>query len=225
MFPKATSCALFAAFALSGAPEAAVSGGDAGTDAQPLTAAQPAAPGHVAPTTKLVPPTTKLVAAAGSTGSTVVSAAIVKLTTGTTSGQIVRGPTSWAVLNQAIARIPNYRSGVATWLVTGRYGRWGATDLANGDIYLSPNIPTSKLYSVATHEYAHARAFYNYGWNQQAANLALNQWFGGGVVTARERAADCMAIAQGATWTNYTSCQNAHWRQGGRILLAGRRLP
>ena len=110
-------------------------------------------------------------------------------------------------------------------MVTDRYGHWGATDLANGDIYISPNIPASKVYSVASHEYAHARTLYNYGWNLSAANVALNRWFGGGDVTARERAADCMAIAQGATWTNYTPCQNEHWRQGAHILLAGQRLP
>jgi len=143
----------------------------------------------------------------------------------TTPAKIVRGPTSWTLLNQAIARIPNYRSGVATWVVTNRYGHWGATDLANGDIYISPSIPASKVYAVASHEYAHALTLYNYGWNLRAANIALNAWFGGGDVAARERAADCMAIAQGATWTNYTSCKNEHWRQGSRILLAGRRLP
>ena len=135
------------------------------------------------------------------------------------------GPTSWTLLNQAIARIPNYRSGVATWVVTNRYGHWGATDLANGDIYISPSIPASKVYAVASHEYAHALTLHNYGWNLQAADAALGAWFGGGTTAARERAADCMAIAQGATWTNYTSCQNEHWRQGARILLAGQRLP
>jgi len=154
-----------------------------------------------------------------------ITAAAAQLPKGTTSAPNVHGPTSWALLNQAIARIPNYRPGVATWVVTSRYGHWGATDLGNGNIYISPNVPASKVYSVASHEYAHARTFYNYGWNWQAADVALNRWFGGGSLLARERAADCMAIAQGATWTNYTSCQDEHWRQGSRILLAGQRLP
>ncbi|MBE3076651.1 MAG: hypothetical protein IMZ75_17255 [Actinobacteria bacterium] len=190
-------------------------------------AAAPVAIAHVAPTTRSVAPapTTRPVATVGSTGATVVTSSASKLSTVTTPAKIVRGPTSWTLLNQAIARIPNYRSGVATWVVTNRYGHWGATDLANGDIYISPNIPASKVYSVASHEYAHARTLYNYGWNLPAANVALNPWFGGGDVAARERAADCMAIAQGATWTNYTTCQNDHWRQGARILLAGKRLP
>ena len=138
---------------------------------------------------------------------------------------VTNGPTSWTQLNQAIARIPNYRPGVATWVVSGRYGHWGATDLSNGRIYISPNVPAFRVYDVASHEYAHALAAYDYGWNTRSADLAVSRWFGGGTPAARERAADCMAIAQGATWTNNTSCQNEHWREGSRVLLAAHRLP
>jgi hypothetical protein len=232
MSPKAISYALFAVVAMLGAPESVV------PRVQPARSpsvvaeleAAPVALAHVAPATRSVAPapTTKSAATVGSKVASVafvVTSSASKLPTVTTPAKIVHGPTSWALLNQAITRIPNYRSGVATWVVTNRYGHWGATDLANGDIYISPSIPASKVYAVASHEYAHARSFYNYGWNVRAANVALNAWFGGGDVTARERAADCMAIGQGATWTNYTSCQNAHWRQGSRILLAGQRLP
>ena len=223
MSPKAISCALFTLVAMLGAPESVVPRVQQTRSPSVIAelAAPPVALAHMAPTTKSV----------ATVGSKVVSVASVvtssasKLPTVTTPAKIVHGPTSWTLLNQAIARIPNYRSGVATWVVTNRYGHWGATDLANGDIYISPNIPASKVYAVVSHEYAHARTLYNYGWNVRAANVALNAWFGGGDVTARERAADCMAIAQGATWTNYTSCQNANWRQGSRILLAGKRLP
>jgi len=244
MSPKAISCALFTVVAILGTSGAAISGGGAGNSAQPLPAshlgnpmvglplvqqtrsffvvselaAGPVAIVHAAPATKSV-------ATTGSKGAAAPTSAASKLPRRTTSAQIVHGPTSWTPLNQAIARIPNYRSGIATWVVTDRYGHWGATDLANGDIYISPNIPASKIYSVASHEYAHARTLDNYGWNRGAANVALNRWFGGGDVAARERSADCMAIAQGATWTNYTSCQNDHWREGSRILLAGKRLP
>lgn len=229
MSPKAISCALFTLVAMLGAPESVLPHVQQtrSTSMVAELAAAPVAIAHVAPTTRSVAPapTTRPVATVGSTGATVVTSSASKLSTVTTPAKIVRGPTSWTLLNQAIARIPNYRSGVATWVVTNRYGHWGATDLANGDIYISPSIPASKVYAVASHEYAHARTLYNYGWNLRAANIALNAWFGGGDVAARERAADCMAIAQGATWTNYTSCQNAHWRQGSRILLAGRRLP
>ena len=220
MYPKAIPCALFTVVAMLGAPESVVPRVQQTRSPSVIAelAAAPVALAHVAPATKFM-------AIVGPKVAKVVTAAASKLPTVTTPAKIVHGPTSWTLLNQAIARIPNYRSGVATWVVTNRYGHWGATDLANGDIYISPNIPAAKVYAVASHEYAHARTFYNYGWNMRAANIALNAWFGGGDVTARERAADCMAIAQGATWTNYTSCQNAHWRQGSRILLAGKRLP
>lgn len=226
---KAIPCALFTLVALLCAPASALPHAQQSRSTSVVSelAAAPVAIAHVAPTTRPVAlaPTTRPVATVGFTGATVVTPSASKLSTVTTPAKIVRGPTSWTLLNQAIARIPNYRSGVATWVVTNRYGHWGATDLATGDIYISPTIPASKVYAVASHEYAHARTSYNYGWNLLAANTALNAWFGGGDVTARERAADCMAIALGATWTNYTSCQNAHWRQGSRILLAGRRLP
>lgn len=225
MSPKAIPFALFTVVAMLGAPDSVAPRVQQVRSPSVVAqlAAAPVALAHVEPATKSVAPApaTKSVA----TVASVVTPSASKLPTVTTPAKIVRGPTSWTLLNQAIAQIPNYRSGVATWVVTNRYGHWGATDLANGDIYISPNIPASKVYAVASHEYAHARAFYNYGWNVRAANVALNAWFGGGDVTARERAADCMAIAQGATWTSYTSCQNAHWRQGSRILLAGKRLP
>jgi hypothetical protein len=229
MSPKAISFALFAVVAMLGAPESVVPRVQQARSPSVVAqlAAAPVALTHVAPATKSVAsaPATKSVATVGSKVATVVTSSASKLPTVTTPAKIVHGPTSWTLLNQAIARIPNHRSGVATWFVTNRYGHWGATDLANGDIYISPNIPASKVYAVASHEYAHARTLYNYGWNLRAANVALNAWFGGGDVAARERSADCMAIAEGATWTNYTSCQNEHWRQGARILLAGKRLP
>jgi hypothetical protein len=139
--------------------------------------------------------------------------------------KVVDTPTSWAALNQAIARIPGYGPGIATWAVTSRYGHWGTTDLANGHIYISPNVPANKLYSVAAHEYAHALASANYGRNWRAMDAGINRWFGGGGLAARERATDCMAIVQGASWTHYSSCRNAQWLAGARTLLSGKRLP
>jgi hypothetical protein len=136
-----------------------------------------------------------------------------------------RRPTSWPGLKKAIHRIPKYRKGVATWTVSARYGHWGMEFPDTGRIYISPKVPSNRLYDVAAHEYAHARTYYNYGRNYRAADAAMNRWFGGGVARAREVAADCMAITQGAKWTNYTRCKNAHWRAGGKTLLAGKRLP
>jgi len=220
MFPKAISCALFTVAAMLGAPESVIPHVEQTRSPSAVAelAAAPVAIAHLVPASASV-------ATVRPKAASVVTSSASKLPTVTTPAKIIHGPTSWTLLNQAIARIPNYRSGVATWVVSNRYGHWGATDLANGEIYISSNIPASKVYAVASHEYAHARSFYNYGWNGQAANVALNRWFGGGDKAARERAADCMAIAEGATWTNYTSCQDAHWRQGARILLAGQRLP
>ena len=137
-----------------------------------------------------------------------------------------RRPTKWRALNNAINRIPNYRKGVvASWTVTARYGHWGTEFPRTGRVYVSPKTPNNRLYYVASHEYAHARAYANWGRNQRAADAALNRWFGGGVNRAREVAADCMAIVQGAKWTGYSSCKNARWHAGARTLLAGKRLP
>ena len=149
-------------------------------------------------------------------------------------------------MNQAISQIPNYRPGLVTWHV-GPPGlvRWYDPEFKSysglayftGDVYISRTqflgayplvgIPIN-LYHTTAHEYAHVLADYDYGWNWQARNAALTRWFGGTTVSGVEVAADCMAIAQGAfpeTSTRYTTCQNAHWREGARILLAGRQLP
>ncbi len=67
----------------------------------------------------------------------------------------------------------------------------GCPDLSNGRISVSPYVPASRVYDVASHEYGHARVAYDYGWNLQAADAALGAWFGGGTSAARERAADC----------------------------------
>lgn len=154
------------------------------------------------------------------------AAADASLTLGPLFLTAALGPTPWAALNQAISRIPNYRLGVvAAWTVTARFGHWGTTDLGNGQVYISPTVPPSRLYSVVAHEYGHALMSKNWGRNWRAADAAMNRWFGGGTPLARERAADCMARVQGATWTNYTPCASTRWRQGARTLLAGKRLP
>ena len=135
--------------------------------------------------------------------------------------------TSWAALNQAIARIPGYRNGIANWHVTSRFGHYGITDANQpgaANIYISPNVPVSKLYSVAAHEYGHAVVIANYGtgygpYTRYSRDMVA--WFGGTTVTGLERAADCIALRLGATWTNYTGCGDPHWQEGARILLRG----
>lgn len=150
-------------------------------------------------------------------------AAAPKKPTGATT-KTVHGPTSWGALNAAIARIPGYRPGAAHWVVTARYGHWGATDLSTGTVYISPNAPVSRLDSIARHEWAHVIQGRVYGHNAQAAFAAMNRVFGGSGLTGAERSADCMARLLGASWTNYTPCTSAAWRAKAGRLLAGERL-
>jgi len=133
-------------------------------------------------------------------------------------------PTTWPALNKAIAAIPNYRQVVPAWTVTSKYGHYGATDLATGQIFISPAVPASRLFSVVVHEYGHALTSANYGHNWRAADAGLAKYFHVGTVLNREYAADCMARAQGATWLNYTSCTAPGWRAAASVLLAGGRL-
>lgn len=108
--------------------------------------------------------------------------------------------------------------------MTSRYGHWGATDLATSHIYISPSVSTSLLDSVVRHEYAHVLTVRAYGGAWRTARSEMNVGFGGSGGTGVERAADCMALAMGASWTNYTSCGRADWQRNARQLLAGRRL-
>jgi hypothetical protein len=136
----------------------------------------------------------------------------------------VSGPTSWAALNAAIARIPTYYPGGAKWVVENT-GWWGTSDWFNDVIYVSPTVPESKLYDVASHEWSHIKSVHDYGGAVSTAKSAMAAYFGGGPTMGPEYAADCMALLQGATWTNYTSCSNPTWRAGARLLLEGHRLP
>ncbi|MGN6302424.1 MAG: hypothetical protein ACTHN8_15185 [Angustibacter sp.] len=134
--------------------------------------------------------------------------------------QRVRPSTS---LSQAVSRIPGYGAHRPTrWVLTGKYGHWGATDLGSGTVYISPSVPASRLDSVVRHEWAHVLQIRVYG-SASATVAGLNAYFGGSGMTGVERAADCMALQLGATWTNYTSCSSATWQRGAAHLLAGRR--
>jgi hypothetical protein len=132
------------------------------------------------------------------------------------------GPTDWAALNAAIARIPGYRQGTIQWSVTSRYGHYGTTDLATSHIYIAPYVDTSLLDSVARHEYAHVLSVRAYGGDWRAAKSAMNTAFGGSGMTGAERAADCMAKAMGATWLHHTSCSSTSWQELASRLLSGR---
>jgi hypothetical protein len=137
---------------------------------------------------------------------------------------VLTGPTGWRALDLAIARIPTYRAGAAVWLVSTRYGHWGTADWYHATLYVSPLVPTDRVYDVAVHEWSHELSVLDYGGDVEAAVSAMNSVFSGSGLVGAERAADCMALLQGATWTHYTSCEDGGWRRAAMQLLAGRRL-
>jgi hypothetical protein len=134
------------------------------------------------------------------------------------------GPTTWAALDAAIARIPGNAALTARWVVSNRYGHWGTADWYHDTLYVSPSVPSGYLYDVAVHEWSHELSVLDYAGDVGDAVTAMNRYFGGSGLVGAERAADCMARLQGATWTHYTSCSSTRWRAGARVLLRGRRL-
>lgn len=137
---------------------------------------------------------------------------------GTTS---VLGPTSWRALNIAIHALPTFHRRWARWVVGGPDGWWSTTNWYTRVIYIHRNVPKSKLYSVAAHEWGHILQARAYDGRVNTMIRALRRYYGGSGVMGAEYAADCMAKLQGATWTHYTSCHNRHWRRGARRLLRG----
>ena len=127
-------------------------------------------------------------------------------------------------VREAVDRIPGYRTGDAVWTITPSYGHWGVADLFAGVVYLSPTVPSDRLYDVVAHEWSHLLSVKAYGGDVNGALSAMNTYFGGSNLVGAERAADCMARLLGATWTHYTPCNDAHWRAGARRLVAHERL-
>lgn len=127
-------------------------------------------------------------------------------------------------LAAAVARIPTYKAGAARWVVSRAYDFWGTADWYHDVLYVSPDVPLHYLYDVAVHEWSHELSVLDYAGDVAAATKAMNAWFGGSGLTGAERAADCMAILQGATWTHYTTCNNAQWRLGAQRLVHGDQL-
>jgi hypothetical protein len=136
----------------------------------------------------------------------------------------VSGPTGWAALDSAIHRIPTYREGAVEWKVSRKYSEWGTADWYAGVIYINPSVPESYLYDVALHEWSHELSVLDYGGDVSAATKAMNKAFGGSGLVGPERAADCMALVQGASWTHYTSCDDSDWRAAARRLVNGKPL-
>lgn len=129
-----------------------------------------------------------------------------------------------AALAAAVSRIPTYQPGAARWVVSAAYDFWGTADWYDNVLYVNPDVPLDKLYDVAVHEWSHELSVLDYGGDVHAAMAAMNAWFGGSGLTGAERAADCMSIEQGATWTHYTTCTDPTWRTGAAMLLAGQQL-
>jgi hypothetical protein len=136
----------------------------------------------------------------------------------------VTSPTGWAPLDAAIARIPSYRPGAAIWLVSNRFGHWGTADWYHATLYIAPDVPVDRLYDVAVHEWSHELSVLDYDGDVATAVKAMNAVFGGSGLDGAERAADCMAKLQGASWTHYTPCLDHDWRRAAARLLAGQRL-
>jgi hypothetical protein len=136
----------------------------------------------------------------------------------------VAGPTHWAALNAAIARIPSYHPGSARWVVSSKFDFWGTADWYADVLYVAPSVPSDRLYDVAVHEWSHELSVLDYAGDVNAAVSAMRRHFGGAGLMGAEYAADCMSKLQGAVWTHYTQCSNSHWRAMARRLLAGKRL-
>jgi hypothetical protein len=125
---------------------------------------------------------------------------------------------------RAVSRLPGYHSGDAVWAISSDWGHWGVADLYHQVAYISPTVPADRMYDVVAHEWSHLLSVQAYGLDVTTAMSAMNSYFGGSDLMGAERAADCMARLLGATWTHYTSCQDSHWRDGARRLLARQRL-
>ena len=109
--------------------------------------------------------------------------------------------------------------GAATWVFE-RNGSWGASD--GHTIWIDPDIPPADRFSVLVHEYSHVLQVRVYGSLDESV-AAMSALIGGSPsdVTGNESAADCMALMQGATWTNY-GCDDA-LRPAAAAILAGHR--
>lgn len=133
-----------------------------------------------------------------------------------------RALTRTQLLQRAVAQLPGFHPGDATFVLQRGLGSWGLTELHGTTVLISTSVPAKRLYDVVAHEWSHVLSVQAYDGDVNAALAGMNAYFGGSGLTGAERAADCMARELGATWTNYTSCSNPRWRAGARTLLAHR---
>ncbi|HEX3708237.1 MAG TPA: hypothetical protein VHV76_16550 [Mycobacteriales bacterium] len=132
-----------------------------------------------------------------------------------------------ANLLSAIADLPHYYPGVVHWHLSTSWKHYGTTNWDTNTITISAFTPLTLLYSVVAHEWGHEVQAYDYHGDLWAGVKAMNRHFGGAGKSGQrgiEYAADCMAILQGATWTDYTPCRHKAWRSSARRLLEGHKL-
>ena len=110
-------------------------------------------------------------------------------------------------------------AGVGTWIFE-RNGSWGASD--GHTIWIDPDLPSDKRFSVMVHEYSHVLQVRVYG-SMDDSVAGLSALVGGGAndVSANESTADCMALTLGATWVNYGCLDSL--QAAAAAILAGRR--
>ena len=116
--------------------------------------------------------------------------------------------------------IPQVDPAVSANWVFARNGSWGASD--GHIIYIDPNVPADKRFSVMVHEYSHVLQVRLYG--SLAESIAAMSALVGNSPTdfsANESMADCMALQLGATWINY-GCDEA-LRPDAPAIVAGQR--
>ncbi|MET0964983.1 MAG: hypothetical protein ABWZ02_01215, partial [Nakamurella sp.] len=107
--------------------------------------------------------------------------------------------------------------GLGVWVFE-RNRAWGASD--GHTVYIDPNMPGDKRFSVMVHEYSHLLEARIYGsLAKSKAALSSIIGFGPNDVTANESTADCMALMLGATWVNY-GCRD-ELRPAAAAILAG----
>jgi hypothetical protein len=155
----------------------------------------------------------------------------------TTRASAIVGASSTATVSPTPAEdaTPEIHSSAANWMealipavdpnneakwVFERNGAWGASDGHTN--FVDPNVPADKRFSVMVHELSHVKQVEVYG-NLSVSAAAMSAIIGAGSsnVSANEKAADCMALMQGASWINY-GCPDS-LKDAASSILAGRR--
>lgn len=160
-----------------------------------------------------------------------VAAAAVTLAAVVPGGGAAAAPHTGAVphanLRSALQRLPNYFPGIVHWKLSASTKHYGTTNWDTNTITISAFTPLNLLYSVIAHEWSHEIQAFVYRRQFWRVVTVMNKHFGGPGTSGQrgvEYAADCMAILQGATWTDYTSCHDPKWRHEAKRLLHGHPL-